>query len=291
MTYIFWMVALMSATWIYWDAAGKKIGKVPGGFGKNYNAGGWAIFATLIPIAGLVVYLRQRPKLIEQASLHPVKASTGLKVIHGVCTIFVCIALLGTASKSNSAPAKSTAASTTQIADSAVPEASSPVASPVTVDTTPAPAQNLGGDLTSLPWNTSNENGLENGNLDLAFKHIEAIVVPHAPYYETTVERLLRAPWNHYGKIQCFVATITDATDYPPGSEISQRFNGAKVGEWVGVDEKGQFVSMIVLGGSGGGRLGFAERFCGFVAGRAPDDQGNNRLIMISMTSDFKPNY
>lgn len=293
MSYVIWMFALMSATWIYWDAAGKKIGKVPGGFGRNYSAGGWAIFATLIPIVGLIIYLRQRPKLIEQASLHPVEASTGLKVTHGVLTIFVCIALLGVmGSRSSSTPVKSaTAATPSQVADSSVPDASSPVASPVTADPIPETGQTLGGDLTSLPWNTSNENGLENGNLDLAFKHIEAIAVPKAPYYETTVERLLRDPWKHYGKIECFWITITDATNFPPGSEISQRFNNAEVGELVGADEKGQIVSMIVLGGSGGSRLGFNERHCGFVAGRAPDDQGNNRLIMITMTDGFKPNY
>lgn len=150
MTYVIWMVALMSATWIYWDAAGKKIGKVPGGFGKNYSAGGWAIFATLIPIVGLIIYLRQRPKLIEQASLHPVEASTGLKVTHGVLTIFACIALLG-ALGSGSAPTQSTTAEApAQIAVSGVPDASSPVASSVTADTAPAPGKTFDGNLDAL---------------------------------------------------------------------------------------------------------------------------------------------
>lgn len=281
----FWIVAIASSVWIYWDAGAHHIGKVAGAPGKNYSAGGWASFAIFFPFVGLILYWRARPQLIELGKQHPITTSRLKRVLFAVAMGLLMICLIGLAS-SRSTPATKPAESSTQSTNprednyvpepvAPTPEASAPVAGPV--------------DLTQLPWDKNNENGIENGNLDIAFQNVATIQDPKNPVYQSTIENMLRAPWENYGKVICAWATITDATDYPPGSDASKRFNNAKVGEWVGYDEKGKYVSMFVIGGSGGGKIGFSTRFCGLVTGRADDDQGNTRLIMLGVTSDYKP--
>ena len=62
------------ALWVYWDATGHRIGKIPGAGGAfNMSAGAWSIVTAMLWIVGFPSYLIQRSKLIERAREHPVE--------------------------------------------------------------------------------------------------------------------------------------------------------------------------------------------------------------------------
>lgn len=67
------LVISLSALWVYWDASGHKIGKVPvkGGF-FNKSAGTWGLVTLLFWVVVFPAYLIARHKLVAQARELPV---------------------------------------------------------------------------------------------------------------------------------------------------------------------------------------------------------------------------
>ncbi|WP_373054441.1 hypothetical protein [Thioalkalivibrio sp.] len=69
------MVIAATAVWVYWDATGHRIGKVPGQGGFfNLSAGAWAVATLILWIVAFPAYLLQRSKLIARAEEYPVLA-------------------------------------------------------------------------------------------------------------------------------------------------------------------------------------------------------------------------
>ena len=63
-----------SAAWVYWDATGKKIGKIPGEKGfTNMSAGVWGTATALLWVVGFPIYLSKRSSLIERAKTQPIE--------------------------------------------------------------------------------------------------------------------------------------------------------------------------------------------------------------------------
>jgi hypothetical protein len=65
---------VVCALWVYWDATGNKIGKVPGAGGLfNMSAGAWATVTMFLWIVGFPSYVIKRSALIEVAKNHAVE--------------------------------------------------------------------------------------------------------------------------------------------------------------------------------------------------------------------------
>lgn len=267
------------SAWMYWDASGKKIGKVNGGYGKNYSAGGWALFGLLVPVASLIMYLRQRNKLIEQAHLQPVNASSVLKVLHTLFCVFVVIGMLGSmgASPQPAAAQPTTASHTADVTPAATPPAELNATEPV--QATPF-------DMTALPWNTSDENGLQNGNIELAYTHLRRLGDGSQSVTNIDIAEAISAPWNYYGKPACVNGKVADRQEYPPTSESAELFDKNPVGELV-INNQGNLASILVVGGVAGVQVGGFVRLCGLITGRAEDEEKQTRLVMLSGTEEF----
>ena len=67
-------VIAVSAVWVYLDATGHRIGKIPdqGGF-FNLSAGAWGAGTLLLWIVGFPAYLMKRGSLIARAKSHPIE--------------------------------------------------------------------------------------------------------------------------------------------------------------------------------------------------------------------------
>jgi hypothetical protein len=62
-----------SAIWVYWDASGHRVGKVPGGKGMfNMSAGAWGVVTLLLWIVAFPSYLAKRGSLILLAKTSPI---------------------------------------------------------------------------------------------------------------------------------------------------------------------------------------------------------------------------
>ncbi|MEE9611074.1 MAG: hypothetical protein V3W19_07470 [Desulfatiglandales bacterium] len=71
---LFATIIVICTLWVYLDATGKKIGKIPGAGGMfNMSAGGWATVTLGLWIIGFPAYLIKRSSLIEAASQHPLE--------------------------------------------------------------------------------------------------------------------------------------------------------------------------------------------------------------------------
>jgi len=68
------VIIVICAVWVYWDATGSKIGKVPGAGGMfNMSAGAWSVVTLGLWIIGFPAYLIKRSALLERAKGHPVE--------------------------------------------------------------------------------------------------------------------------------------------------------------------------------------------------------------------------
>src|SRR5947208_8333497 len=74
MNVLIFAIIVISALWVYWDATGHKIGKIPGAGGVlNMSAGAWAVVTLFLWIIGFPIYLMKRSTLIEKAKSQPVE--------------------------------------------------------------------------------------------------------------------------------------------------------------------------------------------------------------------------
>lgn len=82
-----------SAFWVYWDATGHKIGKIPDEKGTfNISAGSWATVTLFLWIVGFPAYLINRSRLIEKAKVSPVDS----RLRYGGATVLAVLALFAT---------------------------------------------------------------------------------------------------------------------------------------------------------------------------------------------------
>ena len=89
-TMIILVLVCVSAFWVYWDATGHKIGKLPDEKGTfNISAGSWAMVTLLLWIVGFPAYLINRSRLIEKAKESPVDS----KLRYGGATVLAVLAL------------------------------------------------------------------------------------------------------------------------------------------------------------------------------------------------------
>ena len=72
---LFATIIVICTLWVYLDATGKKIGKIPGAGGMfNMSAGAWAAVTMGLWIIGFPAYLiNNRSSLIGAASQHPLE--------------------------------------------------------------------------------------------------------------------------------------------------------------------------------------------------------------------------
>jgi hypothetical protein len=67
-------IIVICALWVYWDATGNKIGKIPGAGGMlNMSAGAFAAVTMFLWIVGFPAYLSKRSAMIERAKGQPVE--------------------------------------------------------------------------------------------------------------------------------------------------------------------------------------------------------------------------
>lgn len=67
-------IIVICALWVYWDATGNKIGKVPAAGGVfNMSAGAWSVVTLFLWIIGFPAYLIKRSALIERAKGQPIE--------------------------------------------------------------------------------------------------------------------------------------------------------------------------------------------------------------------------
>jgi hypothetical protein len=82
-------IIVISALWVYWDATGNRIGKIPGAGGVlNMSAGAWAVVTMFLWIIGFPIYLIKRSTLIEKAKSQPVE-------VKGRLVKLVILAIIG----------------------------------------------------------------------------------------------------------------------------------------------------------------------------------------------------
>lgn len=90
------------ALWVYWDATGNKIGKVPGAGGLfNMSAGAWATVTMFLWIIGFPSYVIKRSAMIEVAKSHAVDVkgrvfkAVVLGLIGALWVLFVFVGAMG----------------------------------------------------------------------------------------------------------------------------------------------------------------------------------------------------
>lgn len=92
-------IIVICALWVYWDATGKKIGKVPAAGGMfNMSAGAWSVVTLLLWIIGFPAYLIKRSALIERAKGQPVEIKgRGIKmaILAVIGVLWVLLTLAG----------------------------------------------------------------------------------------------------------------------------------------------------------------------------------------------------
>ncbi len=88
------LIAVGSATWVYYDATSKKIGRIPGRTGwDNLPAGAWGLGALWLWIIAFPFYLAKRNELISRAQEQPCEASYP-RVKLGIFALFFIMLLL-----------------------------------------------------------------------------------------------------------------------------------------------------------------------------------------------------
>jgi hypothetical protein len=95
------VVAIVTCSlWVYWDATGNKIGKVPGAGGLfNMSAGAWATVTMFLWIIAFPSYVIKRSALIEVAKSHAVDVKGRLiktLVLGFIGALWVLFVLAGT---------------------------------------------------------------------------------------------------------------------------------------------------------------------------------------------------
>ena len=126
-------------------------------------------------------------------------------------------------------------------------------------------AKNVSTTIADKPWNIEDVDATTNGNMAIA-----AAKLLRGDEFEkgnADAAEVVKAPWKFYGKMMCFLATVAQAEDYPPGAEGVAEMGGS-LAEIVALSDSDQVLDMLLIGGSGNIQSGQAHRMCGLVAGR-----------------------
>ncbi|HKE39034.1 MAG TPA: hypothetical protein VKG21_04265 [Casimicrobiaceae bacterium] len=92
-------IVVACSLWVYWDASGRKVGKVPGVGGMfNMSAGAWSVVTMFFWIIAFPAYLVKRSALIERTKEQPVEV-TGrifkMVILAVIGSLWVLITLAG----------------------------------------------------------------------------------------------------------------------------------------------------------------------------------------------------
>lgn len=93
--HVIYMVTIyLAAIWIYWDATGNKIGRVPEGAGVlNMSAGMWSVGAMLFWFFFLPAYLIKRRSLVKLSKTQPIEVKGRWGKLAALCLLGAVLTL------------------------------------------------------------------------------------------------------------------------------------------------------------------------------------------------------
>lgn len=184
-----------------------------------------------------------------------------LPIIGALLLLFVLIGALGSGDSEEGKPAsdntttqsqETTSSETTQVNTS---EESKSVTDPLL-----------------LSWNKTDINAMSNGNISVA---VEALSLAQSSVGNSVSEqpqKVIKAPWNYYGKFIKFTGLVAVVQDFPPGSDISNALNTETSTDVVIETDDGTIVEFFGAVSSGDLQVGDQVTFYGYPVGTAEVD-------------------
>lgn len=95
-------------------------------------------------------------------------------------------------------------------------------------------------------WNTSDIDALTNGNLPIAIELVRNNPNISSKSVEANAGKVIKRPWDYYGKVLHFTGMVALVQDYPPNSDLGLVFQG-ECSEIV-MESNGGIVDTFVIG-------------------------------------------
>lgn len=120
-----------------------------------------------------------------------------------------------------------------------------------------------------LDWNKTEIDVMSNGNIQIAVEALSSNSFSESEAIEQEAEKVIKTPWEYYGKFMKFTGIVAVVQDFPPGSDTSIALNTDTSTDVVIETDDGTIVELFGSISSGNVKVGDQVTIYGYPVGTA----------------------